>query len=122
MLELTKPYEPDGPLCAQLRGVVDAEILRRALQSVASACARDEGSAIILDLHEVDSRCTLTDVNCIGEELTRLGFQASWRLAVVGSKLTADFAYFETICRSRGLTVRLFKNQDAARHWLVDGD
>ena len=121
MLELTRPAEPDGPLCAQLRGVVDAEILRRTLSNVATACARTGEETIVLDLREMESRCSLLDIQNIGIDLDRAGFQPSWRMAVVGTQITANFAVFERLCEGRGAQVRFFKTTDEASIWLATG-
>lgn len=121
VLKLTRPFAPDGPLCAELRGVVDGEILRRALRELVSLLAREDGRTIILDLHDVESRCSLIDFHTLGDELGRLGFQTSWRMAIVGSPVSTGLAILETIAESHGLTIRLFKDQDAAYVWLRAG-
>jgi SpoIIAA-like len=120
LLELTKPYEPDGPLCAQLRGVVDGEILRRALSDVASACARTGEVEIVLDLSAMESRCSLVDMHSIGDDLYRAGFRPAWRMAVVGTQFTTHAEMLQDLCQGRGIQVRFFKTVDEAADWLAN--
>jgi hypothetical protein len=121
LLELTKPDAPHGTLCAELRGVADVEILRRTLNDLARHCAREEGEQIILDLRDVELRCTLIELRSLGDELARLGFQPSWRMAIVGTSTNSGFAFFEAISQSHGMQFRFFKHPDAARDWLESG-
>lgn len=118
MLELTKLDVAEG-VCAVLKGAADLEILHRALKDLAAHCALEEHAHIMFDLRNVEIRCTLFDLSSLGDELARLGFQPSWRMAILGSSSNVGLTCFETIGQSHGLKVRCFRDRDAACNWLA---
>lgn len=118
LLELTKPFESDGPVCAELRGVVDGEILRRALLDVATSCTRTGDEAIVLDLSKMESRCSQVEIQSVGIGLDSAGFRPSWRMAVVGTHLSSNIAVFEENCQTCGPQVRFFETVEEASAWL----
>lgn len=120
-LEFAKVYEPDGPFCARLRGVVNGEILRRALSDVTSTCARTGEVDIVLDLSAMESRCSIGDMHRLGDDLCKAGFQPAWRMAVVATQFVDDVEMLEELCQGRGMQVRFFETFDEATGWLSNG-
>ena len=83
---------------------------------------RAVGATRLLVLEELLSTVDTADIDPLIEVMVDGGI-ASVRIAFV--ELLDDIAgseYGEILCRERGITIRTFSGEDAARRWLLYGD
>ena len=83
---------------------------------------RATGATRLLVLEELQSTVDIADIHPLIEVMAE-GGMASVRIAFV--ELLDDIAgseYGEILCRERGITIRTFSSEDAARRWLLYGD
>ncbi len=83
---------------------------------------RAVGATRLLVLEELLSTVDTADIDPLIDVMVE-GGMASVRIAFV--ELLDDIAgseYGEILCRERGITIRTFSGEDAARRWLLYGD
>lgn len=83
---------------------------------------RAGGAQRLLVLEELDSTVDLADVTQVIDSMVDAGFRAV-RVAFV--ELLEDIQgseHGEILCLERGIVIRTFSEEDAARRWLVYGD
>ena len=83
---------------------------------------RATGATRLLVLEELLSTVDTADIDPLIDVMVE-GGMASVRIAFV--ELLDDIAgseYGEILCRERGITIRTFSGEDAARRWLLYGD
>ena len=83
---------------------------------------RAVGATRLLVLEELLSTVDTADIDPLIDVMVD-GGMASVRIAFV--ELLDDIAgseYGEILCRERGITIRTFSGEDAARRWLLYGD
>ncbi len=85
--------------------------------------SKESGRVLVLtDCQELAGGHSITDLFYLADRIKELALNHRYREAVIVPELpaTAGFAEFwETTCKNRGLTVKLFHDRDAALGWLL---
>jgi hypothetical protein len=104
-------------------GSPDLAASRRALAELARAMEARDLDRAILDIREVQSRLSPTDIYELATTFAATGFRRAHRLAIVCRATRIDNAdFFAMLTQNRGWDVRAFDEFEEAFEWLTTQD
>jgi hypothetical protein len=104
-------------------GSASAEEIDAGMVAAGTAGAEHLSRRYLVDVREQVSGGTAFDILALGEFLASLPPDVIEREAVLlplDPAAVEEFQFFETVCRNRGLDVRVFTERDAALAWLTE--
>ena len=105
------------------QGTTDLAASRRALVELAEAMDKRDLDRAILDVRDVQSRLTPTDLYELAKSFAETGFRREHRLAIVCRPTRAENAdFFAMLTQNRGWDVRAFDDFEHAFEWLTAQD
>lgn len=114
----------EGIVCTRAYGVVTLLDYHGCARET-YVCAQENSSKLLLiNLLEVTSILTLSDLLNIPPVYLKLGFDETYRAAfcVVGDKERREtYSFYEKLCLNQGFNIRIFHNEEDARIWLSCG-
>ena len=110
-----------GYLRAQVTNGCDSQAVSVAYWTLLGNLCRETGTTRLLVVETLQDTVELTEIQPVIDAMVASGLQAV-RIAFV--ELLDDLEgseYGEILCRERGITIRTFNDEQAARHWLLYG-
>lgn len=111
-----------GYLRAHVFDGTDSQAVSIAMWRMLAAECRAVDADRLLVLEELDASVGQSDVAPVVEAMAEAGYA---RIRVAFVELLDDIEgseYGEILCRERGMTIRVFGNENAARRWLLYDD
>ncbi len=103
-------------------GRLGLEDLKGTVRGAADLLARNKARRVLLDCSEAILDVKVLDVFYLPEWYQKTGFPASAKIALVLPRTRQSsrmFEFYETVCRNKGYTCKLFQNQRSAEQWLA---
>jgi DNA-binding response OmpR family regulator len=103
-------------------GDLDMTASKHAFVQIAAAGASMEGYTVMLDLREVRSKLTTSNIYQLAADLVKYGDTFLRRTAVLtrDDNDLSQAEFFETASHNRGFNVKAFTDFETAIHWLSD--
>jgi hypothetical protein len=104
-------------------GATTAQAVDGAVAEAGAAGAEHLTNRYLVDVREQAAGGKAFDILALGEFLASLPPGLIEREAIlmpVDQAAAEEFEFFETVCRNRGLDVRLFDERDVALAWLTE--
>ena len=103
-------------------GRLSLEDLKGTARGAADLLLRNRASRVLLDCSEAILDVRVLDIFYLPECYKKVGVPASARIALVLPRTrqsSSIFEFYETVCRNKGYTCKLFQNQRSAEQWLA---
>ena len=103
-------------------GRLSLEDLKGTARGAADLLLRNRASRVLLDCSEAMLDVRVLDIFYLPECYKKVGVPASARIALVLPRTrqsSSIFEFYETVCRNKGYTCKLFQNQRSAEQWLA---
>ena len=103
-----------------ITGSVDINTLNRFGEEAARIVSQQDCRRLLNDLREVELHLSTLDIYYLPRTLGKLGFDHRWRRAIVVSRYTKEFSFYENVCTNLAYPVKVFVDLDEAMNWLED--
>ena len=103
---------------ASLEGKSDFEILRKYAERVLETGNKHRCKALFNDLRKEKPAFSLTDFVKIMNMMTGMGFDNSWKTAMVVAKDSLGYRFYEALILNEEINLKLFTNPYEAMIWL----
>jgi CheY-like chemotaxis protein len=103
-------------------GRLSLEDLKGTARGAADLLLRNKASRVLLDCSDAILDVKVLDIFYLPECYKKVGVPASARIALVlprTRQACGIFEFYETVCRNKGYTCKLFQNQRSAEQWLA---
>jgi CheY-like chemotaxis protein len=103
-------------------GRLSLEDLKGTARGAADLLLRNRASRVLLDCSEAILDVRVLDIFYLPECYKKVGVPASARIALVLPRTrqsSSIFEFYETVCRNKGYTCKLFQNHRSAEQWLA---
>lgn len=86
--------------------------------AVLGACLENQCTRVLCDERELEYRLSTIDTFQLAETAVRAAPKLVRIAIATGPENLEDAAFYETVAKNRGLSVKIFQNLDAARDWV----
>ncbi len=103
-------------------GRLSLEDLKGTARGAADLLLRNKARRMLLDCSEAILDVKVLDIFYLPECYKKVGFPPSAKIALVLPRTrqsSSIFEFYETVCRNKGYTCKLFQNQRSAEQWLA---
>ena len=121
----TVEYDTEaGLITSHLQGVIDLEAMKAFAQALVKAVKEYDCRLLLNDYREVTLAISTMDIYDFPETVAKLlaaeGIETyKVKRALVVSTDLSDFTFFENVSRNRAHNVKLFRDIEQARAWLL---
>lgn len=109
-----------GCFIGRITGHWDVNKLMRYLQALIRASSKNSSSLYLHDLRKAEIDIPAFEIYNLPKAITTiLPDNRKWRGAIVVSKNTEQYRFFETVAVNHGYNVKIFLDFDEAMNWLA---
>ena len=109
-------------LICSLEGKVDFETIKKYAEKILETGEKHQCKSFFNDLRKVGTAFSLTDVIEIMSMMKRMGFDDSWKRAMVVAKESLEYRFYEALILKEAINLKLFTNPHEAMIWLKNSD
>ena len=119
-----KVYYDEEQKClnCSLVGNVDFETIKKYAEKILETGGKHQCKFILNNLQKVRTALSLTDLIEIMSMMTRMGFDDSWKRAMVVAKESLEYSFYEALILNEAINLKLFTNAYEAMIWLKYSD
>ena len=109
-------------LICSLEGKVGFETIKKYAEKILETGDKHQCKSFLNDLQKVRTAFSLTDVIEIMSIMTEMGFDDSWKRAMVVDKESLEYSFYEALILNEAINLKLFTNPYEAMIWLKNSD
>jgi hypothetical protein len=119
-MKWTISYIPEcNAIHIESEGMLTVEGINQMVQEAMDAGERHGTTLLLVDHRKASLGMSVLNTFERPEQLEKIGFPRSWRVAQVFSEADIEtFRFFETVTHNRGYQIRIFTDISLAREWL----
>lgn len=102
-------------------GILDMNAIKQNVLQVIIKSEEHKCKLFLNDLREAESQLSTIEIYNLPMFMSNVGISWAWRHAVLISKRTDSYRFFETVSVNRGMAVKIFTDIQAAMEWLHKG-
>jgi len=123
-LASSKVYYDEEQECviASLEGKSGFEILKKYAGKILETGDKHQCKTLFNDLQKEESAFSLNDFVEIMSIMTSMGFDNSWKIAMVVDKDSLGYRFYEALTLNEAINFKLFTNPHVAMIWLIKSD
>ena len=103
----------------KLSGPVTPELVDEIYPGVINMAKEYGCKGVLADFRDVTKHLSVLEKYKLGRSLGDFGFARSYKIAIVYSQSDPEDDFFETAARNAGYIVRIFRDIQEARDWLL---
>ena len=113
-------YDSESDIvCASASGDMDAKQIEIFAVEVRRVSTEHKCRRLLNDLRQITSKLSVADIYEIPDMLLKKGAPRIKRAMVVSGDLE-QFRFFETVSQNRGQRVKIFRDIEEAKQWLLE--
>lgn len=120
-IPFTVGYDAENHIvCGNITGDVDHDLVNKFAEEICRICEEHDCDYLLNDWRNTNLKFSTVDIYSIPQLLLKVGLRLSCKRALVVGSDFEDWAFFETVSRNRGQNVKVFKDYEEAKKWLLD--
>ena len=123
-MALFKVYYDEEQECviASLEGKAGFEMLKKYAKKILETGDKHQCKTLFNDLQKEEPAFSLIDFVEIMSMMTSIGFDNSWKTAMVVAKDSLGYRFYEALILNEAIHLKLFTNPHEAMIWLKKSD
>ena len=109
-------------LICSLEGKVGFETIKKYAEKILETGDKHQCKSLFNDLRKAESSFSLTDFVELMSMMTSMGFDTSWKRAMVVDKDALEYRFYEALILNEAINLKLFTNPYEAMIWLKNSD
>jgi len=109
-------------LICSLEGKASLEMVKKYAKKILETGDKHQCKSFLNDLRKAESDFSLTEVIEIMSVMKGMGFDNSWKRAMVVAKDSLEYSFYEALILNEAINLKLFTNPNVAMIWLKKSD